>query len=257
MKLEFLGTGAADWHIDRRQDGEFFRRFSSTLVDGDLLIDPGPHIFDYAKMEGKPGLFNNVKYILITHSHGDHLNDANAQKIHAMTGALMYGHKTVDYRMREAGMPEILVPLTEREEYQLGEYTVIPYAANHLTPNPEGEVSYNYIIKKGDKSFFYGCDCGWIMAYAWEGMKKYKVNAIVFELTVGDVRGTDHIFYHTSIPMLECMLYSFRGMKVVGEDTKLYATHLARTLHASHEETVKRLEPLGVLPMYDGAIVEV
>ena len=46
-------------------------------------------------------------------------------------------------------------------------------------------------------------------------------------------------------------------MKVVGEDTKLYATHLARTLHASHEETVKRLEPLGVLPMYDGAIVEV
>ena len=40
MELLFLGTGAADWNISKRVEGEFFRRFSSALVDGALLIDP-------------------------------------------------------------------------------------------------------------------------------------------------------------------------------------------------------------------------
>ena len=39
MELLFLGTGAADWNISKRVEGEFFRRFSSALVDGALLID--------------------------------------------------------------------------------------------------------------------------------------------------------------------------------------------------------------------------
>ena len=257
MKLEFLGTGAADWNIENRKDGEFFRRYSSVLVDGELLIDPGPHIFDYAEKEGKPELFSKVKYIIVTHSHGDHLNDENALKIHEMTGAQMYGYETIDYRLRAMGKSTFFTPIRAREELVLGDYTVIPYLSNHCTTNPEGEDTFNYIVKKGDKSFFYGCDSAWIMTHAWEGMVKHKVNAIVFELTVGDVKGLHHIFYHTSIPMLECMMETFVARKVATEKTKLLATHMARTLHTSHEETVKRLEPLGVIPMYDGAIIEI
>ena len=44
MKLKFLGTGAADWHgPDER--GEF-RRFTSTLLDGRLLIDVTQTVLD-------------------------------------------------------------------------------------------------------------------------------------------------------------------------------------------------------------------
>lgn len=258
MKIEFLGTGAADWNIAARKDGEFFRRFSSALVDDTILIDPGPHIFDYAEKEGKPNLFDNVKAMIVTHSHGDHLNEESARRIHALTGAKLYGYKTIDYRFRAAGDAEsFFVPLDIFEEHDIAGYTVIPYASNHRTGNPEGEQTYNYIVKKGEKSFFYGCDSGWIMADAWEGMKKHKVDAIVFELTIGDGPDVDRPFSHTSIPMLEIMLYSFKNYKDTFKNTKYYATHLARTLHPSHGEIVKRLEPLGVAPMQDGSIIEI
>ena len=68
MKLHFLGTGAADWDISRRRDDMEWRRFSSTLIDDTLLIDPGPHIFDFAEKN------KNIDYIALGHIH-------NAQNI--------------------------------------------------------------------------------------------------------------------------------------------------------------------------------
>ncbi len=53
MKIRFLGTGAADWNIEERKDGDFFRRLSSLLVNDDLLIDPGPHFSKFAHLDHK------------------------------------------------------------------------------------------------------------------------------------------------------------------------------------------------------------
>lgn len=47
MKLEFLGTGAADFNLQRDEHTEEFRRFSSALLDNKLLLDSGPHIVHY------------------------------------------------------------------------------------------------------------------------------------------------------------------------------------------------------------------
>ena len=72
MKLTFLGTGAADWDINQYDAMPKFRRFSSALVNDDLLIDPGPHVFHFAEKNGTPDLLDGVKNIIVTHSHGDH-----------------------------------------------------------------------------------------------------------------------------------------------------------------------------------------
>ena len=45
MKLHFLGTGAADWDIKNPRRDINFRRFSSLLIDGRLLVDPGLCLF--------------------------------------------------------------------------------------------------------------------------------------------------------------------------------------------------------------------
>ena len=45
MKLQFLGTGAADWSPKKPEKGEH-RWLSSALINDDLLIDPGPCVFD-------------------------------------------------------------------------------------------------------------------------------------------------------------------------------------------------------------------
>jgi len=44
MKITFLGTGAADWPLERPSEYTEFRRLSSALIDETLLIDPGPQV---------------------------------------------------------------------------------------------------------------------------------------------------------------------------------------------------------------------
>ena len=56
MKILFLGTGAADYTLKHRYlDG--YRRNSSILIDGTLLIDPGPCVPDALECFGERAWF--------------------------------------------------------------------------------------------------------------------------------------------------------------------------------------------------------
>ena len=59
-RLLFLGTGAADWKMEHKETYPDFRRYSAALVNDDLLIDCGPHIFDFAESIGRPDLYDGV-----------------------------------------------------------------------------------------------------------------------------------------------------------------------------------------------------
>ena len=84
-ELLFLGTGEADWKMKHKGIG--FRRNSAALLNGDLLLDCGKHIFDFAQDFYDGTLYDRVTDILITHAHGDHFckesvfNIAEKQKI--------------------------------------------------------------------------------------------------------------------------------------------------------------------------------
>ena len=71
MKILFLGTGAADYEAaDRGTAG--YRRNSSVLIDGALLIDPGPCVPDAIETFGVD--IGKIKYVINTHRHADHFN---------------------------------------------------------------------------------------------------------------------------------------------------------------------------------------
>ena len=79
MKLLFLGTGAADWDIKSPERQEGFRRYTSTLVDGSLLIDPGPCVLEALQTFGADR--SKIKYIINTHSHSDHYNKETVESL--------------------------------------------------------------------------------------------------------------------------------------------------------------------------------
>jgi len=58
-EILFLGTGAADWFIEEK--GDFFRRNSAALLNGDLMIDCGAHIFDFRESFGESDLYDGLK----------------------------------------------------------------------------------------------------------------------------------------------------------------------------------------------------
>ena len=261
MELLFLGTGAADWS-PKHKGGALYRRLSSALVNDDLLIDPGPCIYDFAQDCGNPDLYKNVKHVILTHSHSDHFNVQTLLRITRESNhRVCFWAQKAAYEKLLAGADKndelpFYHPMNPGKTEQVGEYEIRPCYANH-GDLPEGEIPLNYIVKQGERSFFYGSDSGWLMYETYKKIKKAKPNAMIFECTTGYAPGDERIFGHTNIAMIGIMMESIVAQKATAEDCKYYATHMARTLHTTHEDTAERLAPFGVTPAYDGLKIEI
>ncbi len=252
-ELLFLGTGAADWHIEDR-DG-FFRRNSAALLDGCLMLDCGSHIFDFAKETGDNERYSGVTDILITHNHRDHFSGESVLDIAKTHKIRLACTKAVMEKLGEN--PNIEYILSEPfKEVEMGGYKVIPLLANHDIVINEKDAAFHYIIKTPDeKCLFYGLDGAWFLRPSWDEMKKHKFDVMVFDATVGD-RDDWRIFEHNTIPMLRFMMREIKEQNMLKEGGYLVASHLARTLHESHEKTADILKELDMLTAFDGMKIE-
>lgn len=257
MKVLFLGTGAADWPAEMFCKGNFFRRNSSILIDEDLLVDPGPHIFNYAEMNDSPDMFKNVRNVIVTHSHADHFNPHNVYRLSEIADFTLYGDITCKNKLdlvlgKEKSERIKFVETTIRQDYKVGDYLITSLRANHVTDVPT-ETARMYLIEKNGKILYYGCDSAWIPTESWNIIKNRPVNAMVMELTCGLTAPDDwRIFEHNTIEMLELMLRMFRKYGHFAPDVKYYVSHMARTLHSSHKELKQYLSSVDVTPAYDG-----
>ena len=130
------------------------------LVDNgkDLLfIDVG---IPYNKIKEKLSELNydinDVKYILITHAHNDHiksLNSFNMEKIYSC-----------------AKLPGLKNLMAKNETFYLGEYKITPYPLSHDVP------CFGYRIESDGESLVYITDTG----YVNYKIKKYLKNATYY-----------------------------------------------------------------------------
>lgn len=224
MKIKFLGTGAADWKLEKHKDMDGFRRNSSALIDSCLLIDPGPNVLDAIETFGIDQ--NEIKYIINTHRHSDHYNEN--------TVASLDGAEFVD--------------LCAGEVKQIGKYTVEALAANHATV----QAAVHFIISDGEKNLFYGLDGAWLLYDEVAAIKKCGIDLAVLDATIGNVVGDYRVFEHNSLEMILLMKASLE--KYV---KKFCISHMARTLHTSHAELVEYMKQYGVDVAYDGCEIEV
>jgi phosphoribosyl 1,2-cyclic phosphodiesterase len=131
MELLFLGTGAADWS-PKHKGGALYRRLSSALVNDDLLIDPGPCIYEYAEDFGTPDLFKNVKNVILTHSHSDHFNARSLIRLTKESNfEVHFWAQPAAYEKLRAGAAEgdtlpVFHPLTPMAAEVIGDYDILP-----------------------------------------------------------------------------------------------------------------------------------
>ena len=139
---------------------------------------------------------------------------------------------------------------------KMGEYEIIPLLANHMDIMNENSCSFHYIIKTFDsKTVFYGLDGAWFLRPSWEIMKKQKFDIMVMDCTVGDMNDW-RFCEHNTIPMLRIMADGIRTSGMLLENGKIVASHFARTLHVSHEDTREVLEQMDVITAYDAMALE-
>ena len=225
MKITFLGTGAADWNFQKHKDLEGFRRNSSLLLDDCFLIDPGADVTNALNSFGKDS--EEIKYIINTHAHSDHFNE---QTLHSLSNASFY-------------------PMVAGEVKSIGGYTVTALQANHSTC-AKGAV--HFIISDGEKKLFYGLDGAWLMYDEVSAIKSNCIDFAVFDATIGDVPGDYRIFEHNNLNMVVEMKTTLE--KYI---KRFCISHMARTLHTSHDKLVDRMKPYGIEVAFDGYEIEI
>ena len=261
MKLEFLGTGAANFKIERDADKDGFRRFSSALLDDTLMIDPGPHFFHYMETFNKPSLLDSLKYVIITHTHGDNFSRENTVKLHELfPECQFFGSFRAGTVFEQLGIPfTVILPF---EEYEIGDYKITPMPSNHVGDFVD-EITYHYsIVDKDGKKLFYGADGGLFPERSWHFINKKEYDLFVMELTIGDRPDAPHLCSHMTIPLLRILLSAIGnpkyGYKPVADGGKFLVTHIAKEpLHEDHATLTEQLKPFGITPAYDGMIATV
>ena len=256
MELLFLGTGAADWPQNQPVEATDIRRMTSTLLDDSTLIDCGPDAYGYYCYLGKDP--SKITDVILSHSHGDHINFGELKKFAEASGHIRFWCDVVAKAKVDAqnidGVEAIAV--TPYEEVEINGYKVMPLVANHFEGETD-EKPLHYIIEKDGKKLFYGCDGAMFLGRTWLILRSAKLDCVILDCTSGDF--IDHLRFgtHNSIPMVKLIVQAMRERKVLGENSKVVASHLARTLHTSHAETAELLAKDNIITAYDGMTLTV
>lgn len=236
MQLRFIGTGAADWNgPDER--GEY-RRLTSTLIDGRVLID-----FTADKLD----VFNGpVDAVLITHSHSDHYDP---KAIAALSPKQVWAHESWAAEARVDGLDA--QDARFGEWISLGDLRAMPLPANHSTERPWEKAS-GYLIEKDGTRLLYMTDSAWISRRASLLIGSEPLDAIVMDATIGPKRPDDwRIFEHSSVEMISIMVKSMLKSGRLRACAPVFCTHMARTLWPAQSDA-ERMVGAPLVVCYDG-----
>ena len=176
MKVQYLGTAAAEgWPCvwcncefcqeARRRGGRNLRTRSQAIIDDQLLLDLPCDTYVHAIRENLD--LSAVRWLLVTHSHTDHIYPAElvnrggeyAHNMKSQTLEIYCNEAVKDYIFRAAAHEleadverrlrfQIVAPF---ESVEVGPYTVTPLPAKHM----KTEQALFYLIEKDGKSVLY------------------------------------------------------------------------------------------------------
>ena len=285
MKLVFLGTAAAEgipglWcgcpicRDARKHGGKDIRRRCSYLIDDDTVIDFGPDSFEQMRMANIN--LAELKRIIFTHPHGDHLSPEQFIYRRApgfCTDVPEYKLEVIGSRrtLRElvrgilsSNTPNLdavnlfdelrITPVTVREGelVKSGDVELLPVPASHAA----GLDAMIYVIRRGGRTLLVANDTGWLTDEAWRMLDGIRLDAVVIECTIG-FRNPDanrnHQGFNTTVKFREKLI----DMRCLAPDAPAYVTHFSHNGFGRHEEFVARFEPYGMTVAYDGLAVEI
>lgn len=255
LKIQFLGTCACDFSPKLENEFKYSfdkdaRRSSSMLINDSILVDCGIHTIESLDILGIT--YSQITDILITHTHDDHFFPENIEKLSKNR------HVPLRLWVRE----DANVPCFQNTEIirmkLLNTYLKDNISVTGLPANHDQSASPQHLLVEIDgKKLYYACDGAWIMCESLNYLRDVNLDLFVVDATIGDYDGDYRTAEHNSIPMIRHMLPTLKINKIINENTKVYLSHIAPSLHNSHNEIEKTVEKFGVHVAYDGLTVEI
>jgi len=249
-ELLFLGTGAADtMHavFPDNFDNKDNRRCTSSLLDGHVLLDCGPHTLQSLKIAGVD--ISTITDVIFTHLHKDHF-DAEAVKTVAKAAKSPLHLWFVEGAELPQTENTVLHPVTPLKTYEGNGFTLVGLPANHGVPTIHPSIEIDC------KKLLYALDGAWFPYEAVEYMKEKQYDTVVLDCTVGDYLGDYRMGEHNSVPMLRVMVPSLHTLGIINEKTQVVLDHLATCLHKPYAETCTLVKNDGFTVAFDGLKIQ-
>lgn len=271
MEIRLLGTGSAEgWpglfcncpvcQRSRKIGGKNLRTRSTALINGVLKIDFPPDTLHHVLTQNLD--LTQVKYLLITHGHDDHLAIPELQYMSWMfvpepscNPLQVFAPADVVARVTES-LDLSILPMNLRcldlwETIRVDGWSITPILAQH---DPTC-LCFNYILSDGHKTLLYATDTGWYERQTWRFLETQKIDGIVIECAKGPVEGG--YMAHLSVSELLRMRDRLIEKRVIQPNTRIVTTHHSHLGGLLHEELEALLNPHGIEVGYDGKAFEI
>lgn len=282
MKLQFLGTGAAEgapaifckcavcMELRRRGEKEYHTR-SQYLIDEELGIEFPPDAYLHALRFDVD--LTKMKHLLITHSHMDHFyahdfilrgykyttepslpltiygNDEVIKVFEECTRREMKDSVAPNYTLKRVSAFQ---PFTIEDRY-----TVTPLLAQHS----KTEEAFLYLIEKGDKAYLHLTDTGRLPKATLDYLERHfkdsgrMVDFVTFDCTF--LRHTaGEVSRHMGLEDNKAMQTEFLRRNIANEHTRYAITHFSHNGVPFSEKLYEAGEEYGYIPAFDGLCLE-
>jgi phosphoribosyl 1,2-cyclic phosphate phosphodiesterase len=271
MQICILGTAAAEgWPAPfcvcdaceeaRKRGGSNLRTRAGALIDGDLKIDFGPDTLMQMQRTGRH--LHNVKTLIFTHQHSDHLSPSELEWCIAPYSATppekidVYAPAPVIEILQEKCSEKVLSVLdlhllTPNE-------SVITAQGDRILPLPADHVkgAVTLLITREDKTIFYGHDSGLYPDETLDGLEKNgAIDLVLMDCTSGALETSNR--GHMSIFGVEQMRDELKKRGVITEKTRVIATHFSHNGKWLHEDLLAHFTPRGMDVAFDGMTIDV
>jgi Metal-dependent hydrolases of the beta-lactamase superfamily I len=263
MEVLLLGTGAADGIpnvfcrcrtcTDYRLRGEL-RTPTSVLLDGRLLIDPGPESPRQVSRYGRD--LTGLQAILAGHAHDDHLDPSLLMHRSWVSSAPLEvcgPEPVITISAKWLGPEQQAVrlhPVTAGDRFSLAGYQVLAVSANH---HAFGE-ALCYRISDGRSDLLYLTDTGPLSTKALDALAGRRADLVLLEETFGYI--TDRTDHHHHLLSFAQTVAALRERGVVDDATRVLAIHLGHD-NPPLAELRDQLSLHGAQALPDGTVLTV
>ncbi len=251
VKLTFLGTAAANFSPRLKTDCKDrfdcdARRASCMLIGENYLVDCGMYVMESMRIAGTD--ISKITDIFVTHFHADHFIAEHVIQIAAGKEKPLRLWVRRDAQVPPMENVEVVHLPLETEVVVSESMSVASIDANH---DPRS-FPQHFVFTIHGKKMLYALDGAWFLTSSYNYLRDCKLDVAVLDATCGDYVGDYRMGEHNSIPMIRLMLPSLKKWGVIHEQTRVYLSHIAPKLHASHAETVELVAKDGLLVACDG-----